>query len=287
MGRALVTDVDEAPIAEARPVRRRKRGLVIKQILTLLGQVAFLAFLLSLWEWGLPHLDVPRYLVPLPSEIGRALYNGYAHGLFWTHTWVTLKEVLIGYGIGVAMGIGLGVMVSESRLLDKLFSPYIIAMNALPKVAIAPLMVVWFGQGITAKVLVTALVAFFPLLVNVTVGLKSLDQEQLDLMRGMTASRWQIFTKMKFRNGLPHIFAGLEIAMVLAVVGAVVAEFVGAQQGLGYYIQLSLALVNPAGMFAMLIILAVMSYALYEIVHRIGQKLVFWQGIDRFGKGAA
>lgn len=282
MGRALVTEV-ETPAAEARPAGRRKRGLLSARVLTPLGQVGFFALLVSAWQWGVPQLDVPRYLVPLPSEIGKSLYEGYVHGLFWTHTWVTLKEVLIGYGIGVAMGIGLGVMVSESRLLDRLFSPYIIAMNALPKVAIAPLMVVWFGQGITAKVLVTALVAFFPLLVNVTVGLKSIDQEQLDLMRGMTASRWQIFTKMKFRHGLPHIFAGLEIGMVLAVVGAVVAEFVGAQQGLGYYIQLSLALVNPAGMFAMLIILAVMSYALYEIVHRIGQKLVFWQGIDRFG----
>jgi NitT/TauT family transport system permease protein len=277
--------VTTPPAAEARPAGRRKGGLTPARVLTPLGQAAFLALLLSAWQWGLPQFDVPRYLVPLPSEIGKALYQGYVHGLFWSHTWETLKEVLVGYAIGVAMGLGLGVMVSESRLLDKLFSPYIIALNALPKVAIAPLMVVWFGQGITAKVLVTALVAFFPLLVNVTVGLKSIDQEQLDLMRGMTASRWQIFTKMKFRHGLPHIFAGLEIGMVLAVVGAVVAEFVGAQKGLGYYIQLSLALVNPAGMFAMLIILAVMSYMLYEIVHRVGQKLVFWQGIDRFGKG--
>jgi NitT/TauT family transport system permease protein len=285
MGRALVTNVEKPPAAGARPSGRRKRGLSPARVLFPLGQVAFLVALLSAWQWGLPLLNVPRYLVPLPSQIGKALYEGYAHGNFWKHTVATFKEVIVGYGIGVAMGLGLGVMVAESRLLDRLFSPYIIAMNALPKIAIAPLMVVWFGQGLTAKVLVTALVAFFPLLVNVTVGLKSIDQEQLDLMRGMTASRWQIFTKMKFRHGLPHIFAGLEIAMVLAVVGAVVAEFVGAQEGLGYYIQLSLALVNPAGMFAMLIVLAVMSYVLYEIVHRVGQKLVFWQGIDRFGNG--
>ena len=98
----MVTDVETSPAAEARPEGRRKRGLAPGQVLAPVGQVAFLALLLALWEWGLPHLNVPRYLVPLPSEIGTALYNGYAHGLFWTHTWVTLKEVLIGYGIGVA-----------------------------------------------------------------------------------------------------------------------------------------------------------------------------------------
>lgn len=248
------------------------------------GPVALLAALLAFWQWGLLDLfNVPRYLVPEPSQVAKALYDGYVHGTFFKHTWVTLKETLYGFGFGVVLGLGLGTLIAESKVLNRLLSPYIVGLNALPKVAIAPLMVVWFGQGMTSKVLVTSLVAFFPLLVNVTAGLQSVDSEQLDLLKAMTASRRQIFMKVKFRHALPQIFAGLEIAIVLAVVGAVVAEFVGAQSGLGYYIEFTLALVNPPGMFAMLVILSVMSYILYEIVHRIGRKLVFWQGVDRIG----
>lgn len=275
----------DARVEEASESRRGRRGELwtSASLWGSVGPVLLLAVLLAAWQWGLGVLNVPRYLVPQPSEVATALYNGYVHGTFVKHTWVTLKETLYGFGLGVVLGLGLGIMVAESRALNRLLSPYIIGLNALPKVAIAPLMVVWFGQGMTSKVLVTGLVAFFPLLINVTVGLQSVDSEQLDLMRAMTASRWQIFSKVKIRHGLPQIFAGLEIAIVLAVVGAVVAEFVGAQSGLGYYIEFTLALVNPPGMFAMLVILSVMSYILYEIVHRIGRKLVFWQGIDRFG----
>jgi NitT/TauT family transport system permease protein len=247
--------------------------------------VALLAAVLAFWQWGLPALGVPDYLVATPSATAKELYDGYVHGDFPTHTWVTLKEILVGFAAGVVLGMGLGILLSQWRLLDRLLSPYVIALNSMPKVAVAPLLVVWFGQGLTSKVIVTALVAFFPLLINVTAGLRSVNAEQLELMRSLTATRWQTFTKLQFRHGLPQIFAGLEIAIVLAVVGAIVGEFVGAQSGLGYYLQLSLSLVNPPGMFAMLVILAVISWVLYAIVHQLGRRVVFWERANRTPDG--
>jgi NitT/TauT family transport system permease protein len=262
-----------------RPRRRRARPR--DRLLSLALLLALLAF----WQWGLPGLGVPSYLVSTPSATAQELWHGYIHGDFFMHTWVTLKEIVVGFAAGVALGFGLGVLLSQWALLNRLLSPYVIALNSMPKVAIAPLLVVWFGQGLVSKVIVTALVAFFPLLINVTAGLRSVNSEQLELMRSLTATRWQIFTKLQFRHGLPQIFAGLEIAIVLAVVGAVVGEFVGAQAGLGYYLQLSLSLVNPPGMFAMLVVLAAISWVMYEIVHQLGRRIVFWERSNRTPDG--
>jgi NitT/TauT family transport system permease protein len=271
----------------SRPKRgARGRLPAARQYWTVAGSVLLFVSLLVLWQFGVRALKIPQYLVPVPTRIFTRLVTGFTTGTFLMHTLATLQEILAGYVLGSILGIGLGILISQYRVLDALLYPYVVALNALPKVAIAPLLVVWFGHGFTSKILVAALVAFFPLLVNVTVGLKSAETEQLELMRSLTATRWQVFTKLKFLNALPHIFAGLEIAIVLAVVGAIVGEFVGAQKGIGYFIQLSIALVDPAGMFAMFVILAVLSWLLNQLVRLASRKIVFWQRSDHIVESA-
>jgi NitT/TauT family transport system permease protein len=232
---------------------------------------------LLVWELGLRVTETPAYVLPPPSLVLARLIDGLIGGSLLRHTLVTVQEVLGGYLLGAALGIGLGVLISQYPLLDDVLYPYVVALNSVPKVAVSPLIVLWFGLGFQSKIIIAALVAFFPLLVNVTLGLKSADPEQIDLMRGLTASRWQIFTMVQLPNALPSIFAGLEVAIVLSVVGAIVGEFVGAKEGLGYFIQLSNALVDTAGMFAAFILLALVGWLLNQAVKLAARKIVFWR----------
>ena len=273
--------VGSAPAAKQRRTLPLRGGVSARQVRDAALPLLLLAAILLFWQFGFRALGVATYLVPTLSEVATALWEGFSEGDFFMHTSVTVREILIGYAAGVAFGGGLGVLISQSRLMRRLLTPYIIGLQSMPKVAVAPLLVVWFGQGLSSKVIVIALVTFFPLLINVTAGLRSVSSEQIELMRSLTASRWQTFVKLQLPNGLPQIFAGLEIAMVLAVIGAVVGEFVGAQAGLGYFMQLSLSLVNPPGMFAVLFLLALISFALFQAVHFAGRKIVFWERSNR------
>ena len=251
--------------------RRENDRLVRLGLPTALAVVVLLA-----WQYGIRVIGVPKYLVATPSDIAVSLVDGFRDGNLLRDTVVTLEEIVLGFALGAAVGILLGVLVSWSKLLDDTLTPYIIAMNGFPKVAIAPLIVVLLGQGLPSKILITALVAFFPLVVNVTAGLSATRPDQIDLMRSLTASRWQLFSKVQMQMALPQVFAGLRIAIVLAPVGAIVGEFVGAQQGLGYAIQVALVVVRPADEFAIFAILTLISLLLFQIVKVVEAKVVFW-----------
>jgi NitT/TauT family transport system permease protein len=163
--------------------------------------------------------------------------------------------------------------------------PYIVAFNSVPRIAISPLIVIWFGTGLQSKAIIAALVSFFPLLISVIVGLKAVDVEQLQLMRSLKARKWQTFRTVIFPNALPSIFGGLEIAIVLAVVGAIVGEFMGASQGLGYYILFANSRFDTAGMFAAFFILGVLGMILNLSVKLVAKRVVFWRGIDVIAGG--
>ncbi len=255
--------------AEDRPAARRRLRLALT--------LGVLALVLLTWELGLRLTDTPAYVLPPPSTILGRLVDGLVGGSLLHHTLITVEEILGGYLLGAALGIGLGILISQYPLLDDVLYPYVVALNSVPKVAISPLIVLWFGLGFQSKIAIAALVAFFPLLVNVSLGLKAADPEQIDLMRGLTASRWQIFTMVQLPNALPSIFAGLEVAIVLSVVGAIVGEFVGAKEGLGYFIQLSNALVDTPGMFAAFILLALVGWLLNQAVKLAARRIVFWR----------
>ena len=245
----------------------------------LLIPLVFVVFIGS-WEWVVRAWNIPEFLVPAPSTVAGALWRGLRSGLYVANFSVTLSEALLGFLIAAVAGIAMGAVIAQFRVLEQTFYPYLVALQTLPKIAIAPLIIVWFGFGISSKIIVAATVAFFPVLVNVIVGLKTIDPAKLDLMRSLRASRWQTFRLVTFPNALPFVFAGLDIAVVFSVLGAIVGEFVGAQKGLGNLIlQFNFSL-DIAGVFAVLILLSVMGVALHLAMQAVQKRLIFWAEPD-------
>jgi NitT/TauT family transport system permease protein len=235
-----------------------------------------LVVFVGVWEWAVRAWAIPPFLLPAPSAVAASLAGGLASGLYLEHFWVTLGEALLGFLIAALAGITLGAIIAQFRLVEQTLYPYLVALQTLPKIAIAPLIIVWFGFGVPSKVIIAATVAFFPVLVNVIVGLKTIDQSKLDLMRSLDASRWQTFRLVRFPNALPFVFAGLDIAIVFSVLGAIVGEFVGAQQGLGNLIlQFNFGL-DIAGVFAVLILLSVLGVSLHLVMQVVQKRLIFW-----------
>ena len=233
--------------------------------------------ILAVWQAIIRIFDVSPILVPAPTDVARSLWAGLVtDGTLWNDTWVTLKEILIGFLIGAVAALVIAFFVTQSRLIDKAVFPLVVISQTIPKVAVAPLLIVWFGTGITSKVVTTALIAFFPLLVNAILGLRSTDPEQIAMFKAFGASRGQIFRRLQFPSALPSIFAGLDVAAILAVIGAVVAEFVGATEGLGYAIQATNFTLDVSKTFAVLVILSVIGLVLHFIVIFLGKKFVFW-----------
>jgi NitT/TauT family transport system permease protein len=258
----------------------RWRMMLIRRPEILLSPI-LLVTVLGLWEWGVRFFNVPAYMLPRVSNILYGLYQGFAISIFsrggyWLNGAVTLAEVLLGFVIGSAIGLVLGIFISQIRLLDATLRPYIVAFQCLPKVAIAPIIVMWFGYDITSKVVMVTMLCFFPLLVNCMVGFRSVDTDRIELLRSLSATPSQIFWKVKFPSALPFIFAGLDIAAVFAIVGAIVGEFVGAQLGLGVQILSMNAQMDTAGSFSVCIVLAVMGLVLNYLIRAVQRRVLFW-----------
>jgi NitT/TauT family transport system permease protein len=193
---------------------------------------------------------------------------------------VTLQAIVLGFLLSASVAFVLGTLISQVRLVEATIYPYVVALQTLPKIAIAPLILVWVGLGIESKIIIAALVSFFPMLVNTIVGLKSASEDKLELMRALTASRTKTFFLVKLPEALPYIFAGLQIGIVLAVLGAIVGEFVGAKAGLGYLIIQMNYTMDVAGMFAVLVILGVMGIVLNILIAMLRRRVIFWQRTD-------
>ena len=247
--------------------------------------MVLLAALLALWEYGTKLFNVPKFLLPPFSDVVVAMWNGLATGPFardgfWLHTGVTLVEIMLGFVLGSAVGLALAIVISEFDSVEKLLRPYIAAFQSLPKVAIAPIVVTWMGFGIGSKVAIVCLITFFPVLVTSMAGFKAIDLDRIDLLRSLSATRWQIFTKAKFPSALPYIFAGLDMAAAFSVVGAIVGEFVGAQSGLGVLILQREAQLDTAGSFAVFVILSLLGVALTALLRLVRRRMLSWMPID-------
>jgi NitT/TauT family transport system permease protein len=242
---------------------------------------------LALWEAAVRALRVPTFILPRPSQVGAALYRGAVSGIYLQHLWVTAAETLLGFALGSAVAFLVGTVLAASRRTEYFFYPFIVMFQSMPKVALAPLVVVWFGLGLTSKVVSAALIAFFPLLVNTIVGLRSADEDRIDLMRSLAASEMQIFRMLRLPSALPFIMAGLEVAMVFSLVGAIVAEFVGAEAGLGMLIQSRNFSMDVAGEFAVLFILAVMGLLLNMALVSVRRRVLFWDPSQKAAASAA
>jgi NitT/TauT family transport system permease protein len=232
--------------------------------------------LVGIWEGSVRLFAVPDYILPAPSAIASSLYSGFVSGIFIYNFGVTAFETLIGFLFAAGVGIATGALVAQFSLVERIVYPWLVALQTLPKVAVAPLIIIWAGYGIGSKIFIVALVAIFPVLVNTIMGLKSCDQGKLDLMQSLGAGRWETFCTVRLPNALPFIFAGLNVAIVLAILGAIVGEFVGSKAGLGNLILEANFQFDVARIFAVLVILAVFGVLLSQIMRVLQNVFLFW-----------
>ena len=216
-----------------------------------------------------------------PTDVWISLVDNTKSGFLLEHAWVTVVEILLGFLLGSVLGIALGTVTALSPVMRNILNPYIIASQAMPKLALAPIMVIWLGFGMAPKVVISALICFFPLLENTLIGLNSVNPYQTELFRALTASGWQTFFKLRVPNALPVIFAGLRVAITLAVVGAVVGEYVGANRGLGALIIVTQGNFDTPMMFALFVYLTVIGVVLYKLMEYLERRFFAWRYIGR------
>lgn len=219
---------------------------------------------------------VSSLILPAPSAVVQALWGGVGSGLYLTHMMATLIPSVIGFGAAAVVAITLGGVLGSVPRLEKIFMPFVIAFQSTPKIAIAPLIVLWLGFGSVSKTTIIGVVAFFPILVNTIHGMRIHERERVELMRVMGASSTQLFRYMRLPNAVPYIFAGLHVGVIFSLIGAVVAEFVGTRAGLGYLMLQQKALFNVPGVFALLLMLMFIGVLLHLIMKFIERKVAFW-----------
>ncbi|SED77426.1 ABC transporter permease [Jiangella alba] len=261
---------------------RRTAGQRAIQVLDAAWRPALLLLLLGFGWWAVTAAEVfPAYLVPTPGDVARELVE--EREMLARHTWVTTYETVLGFLLAAAIGLLAAVLIVYSPTLEKALYPLILFAQVIPKIAIAPILVVWFGFGPMPKVILAVLIAFFPIVVSGVAGLRSTDPELLDLSATMGASRWKTFRKIRFPNALPHLLSGLKVAVTLAVVGAVVGEFVGADEGLGYVLLLASGNLNSSLLFADLILMSALGVVLFVVVEVAEKLLIPWHASRRQG----
>ncbi len=220
---------------------------------------------------------VPGYVIPTPQGMLKALINGYGSGELTRDLAFTTFITLAGFICGSALGFVLGALLAEFKALDRMSAPYVIAFQALPKVAIAPLLLVWLGFGVFSKVVLVTIMCFFPVLVNTQIGLQAAPPELIDLMRAFSATRWLIFWKIRVPAAAGHLFAGLQVSAVLGLIGAVVAEFVSSTVGLGHVISAAALNLDTGLMFSALLSLTVLGVVINSILRIVHHRVVFWE----------
>ncbi len=232
---------------------------------------------LAVWElvilWG----QFPAFILPGPLQVWDRLLRALADGSLLRNTWITLQEVVLGLLLGSGLATLIGYWLFRSRLLERLLSPFLVASQAIPTVAIAPLLVIWFGAGMSSKVLICALIVFFPVLVNTMVGLRAVPENLRDLMRSLRATRAQMLVHLEIPAALPILLGGLRIGATLSVIGAVVGEFVGSDRGLGFLINIGRGQYDTALVFVAVFALVAMALGLYGVVLFMEGRLLRWQ----------
>lgn len=232
---------------------------------------------IALWSALVVWQQYPPFILPGPALVWRKLLITLGDGTLWRHTQVTLTEIALGLALGLSAALLLGYLLGKHRTVERLVAPYIVASQSVPIVALAPLLVIWFGSGLLSKVLVCALITFFPTLISTIVGLRNVDADLRDLLRSLRASRWQTFLLLELPAALPVLFGGLKLSVILSVVGAVVGEFVGADAGLGFLINLARGILDTPLMFVAIFALVAIAQVLYLTVALLESWALRWQ----------
>ncbi|MCZ7658148.1 MAG: ABC transporter permease [Xanthobacteraceae bacterium] len=241
------------------------------------------AVLLAVWQTSVIFFKVPSYILPDLRDVGSALWRGYIGGEYWKHLSYTLTSMLSGYALGSGVAILSGAIVAESRTAERFVFPFVVGLQSVPKVALAPLVIVWFGFGIESKVVLVALICFFPIFVNTIVGMRSVDPVLIQMMRAFGGSPLRILFEVRLPNALGSIIAGLQVGIVLGLIGAIVGEFIASTHGIGYLIQNAASNLDLGTMFAAVLTLAVIGITGTQCLRWLHRSLAFW---DR-GRGAA
>lgn len=240
-------------------------------MLSLMLFLAILAFL----QWGVPALGVPGYLLPTPTSVAAQLADPQS-AILW-HFGITALEGVGGLCVGSCIGFGLAVLFVHSRPLEDVLYPWAVMSQTIPLVALAPLLVIWFGNGMLPRLAMSALFTFFPVLVNATQGLRQVQPETLDLLHSYAISRWQLFWVLRLPNSLPSLFTGLKIGSIFSITGAIVGEFAGAAQGLGFVITVSTYHLETDRTFAAVVVASLLGMGLYLAISWLERRVVFWQ----------
>jgi NitT/TauT family transport system permease protein len=257
------------PLTGLRSVRWRLEVLLVPVAMVVL---------VGLWSLVARIGGYASYLLPSPAQVWVRFLKVAADGTLWYHTSVTLLEILGGLALGLTAATLLGYLLAKSPLIERFLSPYIVASQSVPIVALAPLLIVWFGFGLLSKVLVSALTIFFPVLITTIVGLRSVEEDLMDLMRSLQASRWQIFRYLEVPAALPVLLGGLKVGVTLSVIGAVVGEFAQSDRGLGFLVNLAnRGLFDTPLMFVALFVLMTIALGLYGIVSAMEAVLLRWK----------
>ena len=227
--------------------------------------------LIAVWQAWVTLADVPAYVLPTPVATFMALFEGYG---WWANTLVTAGEVFLGYGLAVVVGVLLAMLFTWSRFLNALLMPLIVSTNMIPKVALGPLVIVWFSYGFLPNVVIAFSICFLPILLTTLRGLQEVEPELVDLVRSLRASRLQLFTKIQLPGALPYLFSGMKVATVLAVAGAVVGEFIASEKGLGYVMLQVQVTLDTAAMFLAVLLITLIGVVLYGIVLLLERLLV-------------
>jgi NitT/TauT family transport system permease protein len=252
---------------------KRNSKVVVLQIIT------FLVFI-GAWEWIVYHFDVSSAIFPSATSTISSFLTFFAEDNAAANLWTTFIETIWGFVLGSISGAVLGILVAEFNWVRKFIMPYIVALNSIPKMALAPLFLIWFGFGMTSKVTLVVVSTLFPVLINMVMGFSEVDGSQIKLLRAYSSSSWQIFLRLKLPASLPYLFSGLEIAIVFAVIATVVSEIVGSGKGLGFMMMDYNSKFQISKMFAVLAIISIMGYLLLLAVQFVSRRVVFWQ--ERF-----
>lgn len=261
-----VIEKNETRKALLQQVKRYNRWLLAGSMLTALG----------VWEVLVRLGNLPAFILPPPGLVVMRFWQVVWDGSLLRHLSITLLEVLLGLLCGSLLATVLGYLLAKSRLLERLLSPYLVASQAVPVVAIAPLLIIWFGSGIFSKVLICILIVFFPILVNTVVGLQAVPENLRDLMRSMRAGRWQVLRFLEIPAALPVFLGGLRVGATLSVIGAVVGEFVGADRGLGFLVNVGRGQYDTALVFVAIFTLVALALILYGLVVLLERRYLLW-----------
>ena len=230
-----------------------------------------------LWKIATASFEISPFVLPPPEAVAAALADLVSRPEVWTvHTRATLTEAVVGFLIALVSGVVVGAVLGRVLWLERAVRPIIVALQVVPKVALIPLFVIWFGFGMTSKIIVAAILAFFPIMLNVLLGVRSVDPGHRDVMRSLNAGRWSTFWSLEFHSTLPYVFAGMEVGIVFAVIGAIVGEYLGGSEGLGYMVVVSLNALNAPELFGVIVLLAGLGYLLFFAVNGAKRLMIPW-----------